>query len=266
MAPKRALIVTVAGTSTRFRETGATKLKCLHHEGEVADAIIYFHLFAAHVFGFDAVRIVGGFQFQALEAIFQEDDIYRLASRLNLSCVFNPEFATKGSGYSLYLGVRDLLGGGDKCAWDEIVFMEGDLVLDLPALGQVVEAPGDVITACREPIRADRSVALYKNEEGEMRFAYDPDHRRLAIAEPVREIHNSGQVWKFADLARLAAVVDGLSAEELAGTNLAIVGKYFLGRKDPTLVTFNEWVNCNTLPDYTEARALLRREVAAWKS
>jgi YD repeat-containing protein len=264
MATKRALIVTVAGTSTRFRETGATKLKCLHHEGEVADAILYFHLFAAHIFGFDAVRIVGGYQFEALEAIFQEDDIHRLASRLNLRCVFNPDFATKGSGYSLYLGVRELLAEGG--AWDEIVFMEGDLVLDLPALGRVVEEPGDVLTACREPIRAEKSVALYKNADGEMRFAYDPDHRRLAIAEPIQEIHNSGQVWKFADLPRLAAVVAGLTPEEQAGSNLAIVGKYFAGRKDPALVTFDDWVNCNTLPDYARARALLRREVAAWNS
>jgi YD repeat-containing protein len=266
MATRRALIVTVAGTSTRFRETGGTKLKCLHHEGEVADAIIYFHLYAALIFGFDAVRIVGGYQFESLEAIFQEDDIYRLASQLNVRCVYNPDFATKGSGYSLYLGLRDLLDGEGGGTWDEIVFMEGDLVLDLPALGQVVEEPGDVLTACREPIRADKSVALYKNGDGEMRFAYDPDHRRIAIAEPVREIHNSGQVWKFADLPRLAAVVAGLTPEELAGSNLAIVGKYFADQKDPAVVTFNEWVNCNTLPDYTQARALLRREVAAWKS
>jgi CTP:molybdopterin cytidylyltransferase MocA len=263
MSTQRALIVTMAGTSTRFRATaGREVLKCLYHEGKMEESLLGFFTGIAQAHAFNAVRFVGGYQFDELQAAVGMLALAARTAGAESACVFNPDFATKGSGYSLLAGLRDLLRPGRRHNLDEILFMEGDLAVDRRTLAKVIAEPGDVFTACREPITAEKSVAVYQTLRGDLRFIYDPAHHSLTIPEPFCALYNSGQVWKFADLARLAAVVDRLTAAEEAGTNLVIVEKYFQAGGRAAVHTFDHWINCNTLADYHRARALFASDAS----
>jgi hypothetical protein len=262
---QKVLLITVAGLSTRFRATaGRDILKCLYHENDPRETLACFGVYAARAAGFDAVRFVGGYQFTELEAFLARPELRELVHSFDCACIENRDYATKGSCYSLYLGLRNLLDGPRGAQLREIVFMEGDLAVDLDGLRRISRAEGDVFTACRDPITADRAVAVYRTTGGVLRFAYDTGHSSLSIPEPFREIHNSGQVWKFADLGRLREVLGGLSVAALAGTNLEIVQPYFAGSCNSALVTFDRWINCNTLDDYRQARDLLRGDSKQW--
>ena len=167
-----------------------------------------------------------------------------------LKLIENPYYSTYGSGYSLYLGLQKAFETGA----DEIVFAEGDLYFNEDDYQRVCSADKSVVTVNRNPILADKSVALYFDIAGEIRYIYDTGHNELLIKEPFFAIYNSGQVWKFSDKEIAKKVFSKIDKEEWKGTNLIFVEKYFrtIGRDKYELITLGNWVNCNTLDDFNQ--------------
>ena len=240
----RVLIVTVAGSSGRFSESlGYPCLKCLYHENGIKESLLYQML---HQDGdFDCYVVVGGFQYEKLEeALALEFQEYK--GRILL--VENKHYADYGSGYSLYLALKAIL----DMDISEVVFAEGDLFVDRESFRRVFDAPRDVVTCSTEPIWASRAVAFYFDQAYGIHYLYDTDHSVFEIPEPFLGIFNSGQIWKFADAKRLRETVRAIPKEEWQGTNLVLIENYFkgLGREDYEMITFQDWVNCNTVSDY----------------
>ncbi|MDR2556214.1 MAG: licC domain protein, partial [Bacteroidales bacterium] len=168
---KRAFIITVAGTSCRFsKSVGYEVLKCLYKENSSPSILEILLEYAKNYF--DKIIIVGGYKFDDLQNSVHESDAVKI--------IFNPHFVDYGSHYSLYLGLVKAIN--EQC--NEIVFAEGDLVVDKGSFVEICEANENVITATRELIHADKSVAFYLNDNGEMKYIYDTEHKQLIIDEP----------------------------------------------------------------------------------
>ena len=239
--PMRILIVTVAGLSSRFsRSVGYTCLKCLYRGGDRAETLLHR---MTHMFGFDRYIIVGGYRYEELADALEHgyEDI-----RERVSLVRNHLYEETGSGYSLYLGLREAL----RWYCSEIVFAEGDLLVDRKGFARVCEAPGDVVTVNRDVIQADKSVALYFDRENRIHYIYDVGHNCLEIKEPFRSIYNSGQIWKFGNIALLRKSMEALGEEGQRGTNLSLIQAYFSSSEYFEIIIFDKWVNCNTVQDY----------------
>lgn len=239
--PMKVLIVTVAGLSSRFSQSvGYPCLKCLYHRGDRTETLLYR---LTHMYGFDRYIIVGGYRYEELADALEHgyEDI-----RERVSLVRNHLYEETGSGYSLYLGLLEAL------RWNcpEIVFAEGDLLVDRKGFAGVCEAPGDVVTANRDAIQADKSVALYFDRENRIHYIYDTSHNCLEIREPFRSIHNSGQIWKFGNMALLRKSMEALGEEGQRATNLSLIQTYFSNSEHFEIITFDKWVNCNTVQDY----------------
>ena len=158
----KVLIITVAGMSTRFsRSVGKPVIKCLYHNKSLKDSLLYILLERSREF--DYFIIVGGYRYKELcETIrisFEEFSDKILS-------VENPYYATYGSGYSLYLGLQKAF----EAEADEIVFAEGDLYFNEDDYQRVCSADKSVVTVNRNPILADKSVALYFDIAGEIRY------------------------------------------------------------------------------------------------
>ncbi|MDE5870848.1 MAG: licC domain protein [Muribaculaceae bacterium] len=239
----RTLIVTVAGTATRFnRDTDEPALKCLYNIGGAKNTLLYQILSKAS--DFDEFIIVGGYLYGKLEA-FVNSELGEFRDRIKL--VFNPEYSTFGSGYSLILGIQN-----SNPQSDEVIFVEGDLYFDNTDFERIKQSEKNVFTVNHEPITAKKAVVVYENEEGYLRYLYDTSHSYLRITEPFLAVYNSGQVWKFMDIVKLFRVVSELSAEQTKGTNLEIIQGYFGDLKPDQyeMVEFSVWHNCNTVKDY----------------
>jgi CTP:molybdopterin cytidylyltransferase MocA len=250
---RTALVVTSAGISSRFsRSLGREAVKCLYSEHGPEETILHWQLAAASELGLDPIVVVGGYRFGEV----QEFCARHLAWVRGLELVENAEFATTGTLYSLHLGLDAVLGQDV----DAVVFAEGDLFFDLDSFRAVASGQKSVVTACPEPITAERSVALYFTPAGRVCYVYDPDHRQLVIPEPFRSIHNSGQVWKFHDLDLLRALSRRVGRERFDETNLGFIQEYFrtVAPDNVELIEFKHWFNCNTLTDYRDALAHLR--------
>jgi CTP:molybdopterin cytidylyltransferase MocA len=250
---RTALVVTSAGVSSRFsRSLGREAVKCLYSERGPADTILHWQVAAANEIGLEPIVVVGGYRFDEL----REFCLRHLAWARGLELVENTEFATTGTLYSLHLGLAAVLGQDV----DAVVFAEGDLLFDLDSFRAVARGHKSVVTACPEPITAERSVALYFTPAGQVRYAYDPAHGQLVIPEPFRSIHNSGQVWKFHDLDLLRALSRSVGRERFDETNLGFIQEYFrtVAPDDVELIMFKHWFNCNTITDYRDALAHLR--------
>ncbi len=240
----KALIITVAGMSSRFSESvGYPCLKCLYNEEGPEESLLYRLL---HMRGdFDFYVIVGGFRYKELEAAIIE--YFRdFGDRILL--VENVHYTDYGSGYSLYLGLEKI----KEMDVTEIVFAEGDLYVDEGSFRKLCDCPENAITCSREPILAEKSVAFYFDMACGIHYIYDTTHGALEIREPFLGIFNSGQVWKFADMGRLWAVMGAISEREWQGTNLVLIQRYFgtLSQCDYNMIVFKKWVNCNTVADY----------------
>ena len=235
------LLITVAGTSTRFSASiGRPCLKCIYHEGDVRDTILYRLLeMSVH----DRIIIVGGYMFEALKEFLSDVPFADKAILVN-----NEEYADYGSGYSLYLGLKKALEMGA----DEIVFAEGDLSVPDREFKEVCGSLKNVITYNHEPIMADRSVVLYSNEDGRIVYLYDAGHKVLEIKEPFISIYNSGQIWKFIDRKGITDAMEEMDEKDWKGTNLTFIQRYFdmIDPKNVEFIGFSEWVNCNTVADY----------------
>ncbi len=236
----KALIITVAGESTRFRQTiGRDVLKCIYSEGDYRKTILSYQLSLAD--DFDKIVVVGGYKYDELTEFvninYSDDRIVTL---------FNGEYNTYGSGYSLKIGIDYLR----QFVVDEILFCEGDLYFDASSFKKITLDKNDVISANLEAIEAQKSVAFYTTLENKVKYIYDTAHQQLQINEPFRGIYNSGQVWKFTNQEVLDSVVDNLTQEQIEGTNLEIIEGYFSISTNYTVVQFQNWINCNTANDY----------------
>ena len=243
------LIITVAGTATRFnRDTQEDTLKCLYYTDLPAYALLPQIIKNCGVY--DKYIIVGGYLYDKLEKFFKEE-LSSYGDKIKL--VYNEHFKDYGSGYSLYKGIKAIQEPGD------VTFVEGDLFFKAEVFKQVYDSPKSVITINKEPIYANKAVALYINTDGRPRYLYDTNHQTLNIPEPFRAIFNSGQMWKFASSEKLFKAVSALTEEQLKGTNLEIIQAYFgeMNAEEYDVVTFNDWFNCNTVADYNIVRKLM---------
>lgn len=239
----RTLIVTVAGTATRFnRDLAEPTLKCLYEIGGCKNTLLYQILDKAR--DYDEYIVVGGYLYEKLQG-FVEQSLKEFKDKIKL--VFNPEYSTFGSGYSLILGIQTV-----SPVSTEVLFVEGDLYFDNKDFERVKKSDRAVFTVNHEIITAKKTVVVYENIEGKLRYLYDTTHSYLQIPEPFLAVFNSGQVWKFTDMSKLSKVLNSLTPKQVKGTNLEIIQGYFgdLSSEEYDMVAFNTWHNCNTVKDY----------------
>ena len=247
---KRALIIASAGCSSRFsRSVGRDVLKVLYYEDDkTEECLLADQLTLVRDAGFDSIVIVGGYAYEELR-----DFIARYYSEdQRIETVYNEKFHEHGTCYSFACGLNTLRGR----ELDEIVFMEGDLIVDAASFSAIVDADSDVVTANRELIRADTAVVFYTTTHGKLHYVYDTQHRALRIDETFTRLGNSGQVWKFRDVGLLHETVDALGDGLYDDTNLLPITNYFNARglDRVIFISFNIWFNCNTIDDYRAIR------------
>lgn len=244
----RALIITVAGMSSRFSESlGRACLKCLYYENDYKESLLYRII--SHNTEFDQYIIVGGFHYGELKQ-FLNEHFGEIRDRILL--LENKAYQEYGSGYSLYIGLKEAVSR----EFDEVVFAEGDLHVDDAGFQRVCDIENNVVTFNRESILAEKAVAFYYDEQYGIHYIYDTNHNSLEIREPFLGIFNSGQIWKFYEKERVADVFHSLTESDWFGTNLVFVQKYFdgLSDKDYEMVPFDTWINCNTVSDFRKIK------------
>lgn len=242
----RVLLLTVAGLSSRFSSSvGYPCLKCLYHKNHIRESLLAGML-KRHDF-FDRIVVVGGFQYKKLTDTL-DHEFGELAYKLQV--VENPEFERYGSGYSLYLGLKESSG----LEYDELVFAEGDLFVDDESFSAVCASKKNVLTYNRLPIYANKSVVCYFDSNKKPHYIYDTAHGELKIEEPFWSIFNSGQIWKFRNGPLLKFLTDHLTAGERQGTNLVLVNQYFqsVEADEIEVIGLKEWMNCNTVEDFEQ--------------
>jgi len=249
---KTAFVITAAGMSTRFsRELGRDALKCIYTDGGPEDAILHRLVTQGLNLKLGPIIVVGGYKMNEVVEFF--------TAHLNHPsvCLIENPLYRRGSLYSLYLGLVEAL---QDPSVTEIVFAEGDLLVDAPSLERVIRSRLDVATSCPEPITALRSVALYVSDTDRVRYVYDTQHETLRIPEPFRAIYNSGQVWKFKNIGLLRSICDRVTPGRYDDTNLGVIQEYFdsIPASQTELIPFSIWHNCNTPNDYRRAVAQLR--------
>ena len=238
------LVITVAGSSTRFSKSiGKDCLKCIYTERGTEDTLLYKLLSINR--GYDRYVIVGGHRYDDLVS-FADANLSEFREKIIM--VRNEQYAEYGSGYSLYLGLKEAMFHNP----DEIAFAEGDLALAEKDLKKILMSENDVITYNLKPIRSDESVVFYFDSEDRPKYVYDTNHKLLKIDEPFRSIYNSGQVWKFTDMPRLKKIIDGMDETGWKDTNLIFINNYFsvLSHDKVELIPLTRWINCNTVSDY----------------
>jgi choline kinase len=236
----KALIITVAGESKRFRQTiGFEALKCIYTPSDYSKTILAYQISISDAF--DKIIIVGGYKFHELKEF-----IYSNYKDDRIELVYNDKYNTFGSAYSLLIGIKHL----KHRKFSEIIFCEGDLYFDKQTFQSIVNIKNNVVTTNLELIEAKRSVAFYSRINNSLKYIYDTKHSVLEIKEPFTGIFNSGQVWKFVDQKKLNSVINELNPTQIKGTNLEIIQNYFLIDTKYAIIRFNDWINCNTIMDY----------------
>ena len=251
----KSLIVTVAGTATRFnRDTTEETLKCLYHIGNPKNSLLYQILDKAR--DIDEYIIVGGYLFDKLSR-FAESYLIEFLPKIKL--VYNPEYSTFGSGFSLIKGIEAL-----SPETQEVIFVEGDLFFDEKDFEAVKSCNKNVCTVNHDLITARKAVVVYETVLGKLRYLYDTSHKYLEIEEPFLSIYNSGQIWKFTNRNKLTAILASLSRKQTEGTNLEIIQGYF-GDLEPDeyrMIPLKTWFNCNTVDDYKQVYSIISHENA----
>ena len=243
----KSLIITVAGMSSRFnRDTREDVLKCLYHEGTANNSLLSLQVHMCYDL-VDEIVVVGGYKYEDLVAFIRKE-LKDVNSKMK--CVYNEHYYDYGSGYSLLKGVEAVSEQAD-----EITFIEGDLFFNPGSVEAIIKSPKDVISINNEPIRSDKAVVLYFDEQHYPHYIYDTNHSCLEIHEPFTAIYNSGQMWKFRNPTRVREICQFLTPEQEQGTNLEIIQKYFGASKENWLeiVEVKKWFNCNTVADYQKA-------------
>ena len=157
----KALIMTVAGTATRFnKDTSRDTLKCLYFQENSRYSLLYQILDKAR--SLDKYIIVGGYLFEELSA-FINCNLQEFKDKIEL--VYNSHYEDYGSGYSLIKGIEAV---PSEC--DEVIFVEGDLFYDGGSFEQVISSNNNVITVNREFITSRKSVVLYVDMNGHIHY------------------------------------------------------------------------------------------------
>lgn len=242
----KALIITVAGSSTRFsRSIGKDCLKCIYYKNDFSESLLYKMIYRD--LSFDKYIIIGGYKFAELKWAV-ENYFKDLADKIIL--IDNKKYSEFGSGYSLYLGLKSII----DLNFDQVVFAEGDLWFNENSFSDIINSNKNVITFNRESINAKKSVVFYFDNKNTVHYIYDTSHSCLEIKGPFVSIYNSGQVWKFADSAYLNKTFFNLNESEWQGTNLVFIQHYFesLCESEFELIELKQWLNCNTIQDFNK--------------
>lgn len=252
----RAAIITIAGISSRFNEgipEEEKKHKIIYSEGNKRDTLL-FHLLAKCSYA-DKIILVGGSRY---EDVKEYCDCLPAEMQDRIVLTYNSHYSDLGSGYSLYLGLKELSERFSNVK--DVLFVEGDLDIDKESFDRVVEADRDVLTYCYEPIYANKAVVLYKDDKDRFRYAFNSSHGMLTVSSPFSCILNSGQMWKFTDTELLYTANKKFFSEEKEETNLKIIQNYIdlRGSDKFELIGLNRWTNCNTRQDY-------RKILTYWK-
>ena len=151
----KAAIITVAGISSRFNEgipEQEKELKAIYPKGDRGATLLH-HLLEKCSFA-DRIAVVGGYKFDELKAYCEE---LEPEYRNKITLVENTHYSDLASGYSLYLGLAEVL----REDVSEVLFIEGDLDVDDASFHAVVNAEKSVLTYTFEPIYANKAVVLY---------------------------------------------------------------------------------------------------------
>lgn len=244
----RVVIITIAGISSRFNEGISAAKKChkvIYYEKDMKHSLLY-HLLEKCMYA-DKIILVGGNKYEDVKAYCSE-----LPEKMfeKIILTYNEHYADLASGYSLYVGLKEVFDRFRNV--EEILFVEGDLDIDNVSFNKVVASKKDVLTYSFEPIYANKAVVLYKDNKGHYRYAFNSSHGLLKIDSPFSCILNSGQVWKFQDDDKLRTANNKFFAEEKEGTNLKIIQNYINLCEDSQfeLIGLARWTNCNTRADY----------------
>lgn len=238
------LLITVAGISSRFSQSiGKPCLKCIYYRKSIEESLLYRMIHQSEEF--DRYVIVGGFHYDELRSVLKQSFP---EYREKIILVQNEKYAEYGSGYSLYLGLKQIM----DLPFSQIVFAEGDLYIDHNSFMKVCQTNKDVITCNKEAILANKAVAFYYDQQCKIHYIYDTQHNALQINVPFLGIYNSGQIWKFSQPERLRRILGELDEKDRQGTNLIFIQKYFedLDKVDYEIVRFDKWINCNTIVDF----------------
>lgn len=244
----KAAVITVAGVSSRFNEGMPEENKCLkaiYYEQDKTNTLLY-HLLVKCMFA-DKIVIVGGYKYEDLK-VYCEELPNSMKDRTVL--VYNEHYAELGSGYSLYVGLKEIFGWSEDI--EEVLFAEGDLDIDEDSFCRVACADSNVLSYCFEPIYARKAVVLYKDADGHFKYAYNSSHGLLKIEDAFSVIFNSGQVWKFVDAEKLKGAGEKFYEQERDATNLGIIQNYIASCDTESfeLIGLSRWTNCNTRGDY----------------
>ena len=245
---KEILIITAAGTSSRFSKSiGKETLKCIYSEPPYNKTILEILLGYVNT-QFDNIFIVGGYKFDYLQQY-----VTTHFNKKNIILVCNDHYADYKDNYSLYLGITEALRISEGKA--NIVYAEGDLILDKPSFNKVCASNCCVITSNNDPIYANKAVIFYQTMQNTIKYLYDPNHSELFIPEPFTFIANSGQVWKFTQADILQSIVQSQDASAYKYNNPKIIQEYFFQLKNNQykIINFQQWYNCNTVDDYRNA-------------
>jgi CTP:molybdopterin cytidylyltransferase MocA len=241
----KAIIITIAGESKRFRASiKQDVLKALYKKENEPCVLDILLNYASEEF--EDIITVGGYNFTQLNQYIQA--IY---PQISITLVFNSHFS-QGSNESLLCGIRAL-----KKSYEEVIFIEGDLIIDKNSFKTIVNNQHNVITYTTEPITAKSSVLYYINAHNKIIYKYDTKHALLEIQEPFKAISNSGQVWKFTDCVLLKEVCASFAQKDLHETNLATIDAYFskVAYENIAFIKIEQWYNCNTIHDYEKGIA-----------
>lgn len=238
-------IIAVAGVSSRFND-GAVEpvLKGIYTTTDYKKTLLYSILRKCK--GFDKVVLVGGYQYHNLENYVQA---YCAEFPYEIKLVCNPHYEQMGTGYTLKLGLEECLRD-ETCL--EIMVIEGDLFFDEESFETVKVSENSIATYNYKPIYSSKAVIAYIDQEERLRYVFSTSHGTVQISEPFLAVFNSGQLWKFRDVARVRKLLHELPQQVWEGTNLQFIEAYFseLEKAEWKLLPLEIWENCNTRSDY----------------
>lgn len=251
---KQALLITSAGLSSRFsKSVGHDVLKITYHEGNPQQSLLGFQLDMARQLGMAPVILVVGYRSEEVRSF-----VSTYYADYDITIVENERYHDWGTCYSFALGVEK----ARQMRVEDLIYMEGDLVIDQYSMQRLASTVKDVISTNSELITGSTSVACYVGKDGLLHYIYDTQHEALYIPEPFAILGNSGQVWKFSTANTLFDIVASLDEKELSGTNLIPIERYFqqVGIEEVTWLRFTDWVNCNEVEDYRNALAIMKEQ------
>lgn len=240
-------IVAVAGVSSRFNENENEQvLKGIYTTTDYRKTLLYSIL--RKCAGFDKVVLVGGYQYENLEAYIEA---HREEFPFSIQLVYNPHYSDLGTGYTLKVGLEESLKEKD-CS--EIVLVEGDLFFDEASFERVKASNQSVATYNQKAIYSNKAVIAYVDLQKRLRYVFSTSHGAVQIPEPFLEIYNSGQIWKFANVGLVRKLMQELSQDAWEETNLRFVETYFgeIKEDERKMLPLEIWENCNTRSDYLE--------------